>query len=145
MLFRSVILRIQVRQAGDRRYADLLHRLRMRQPTEEDIKLLNSRVGAALPDSATITIIIHRHELRHALNVKRLHSLSEFSGTPVTYCIARERSRVGISHSQVYILRVGHKNVKGDTILPLIPGAPLMVTQNIDRPLGESLYKVSTR
>ena len=106
-----IILRTHVRQAGDRRYADLLHRLRVRQPTEEDLELLNSRVGAPHPDDTAVTVIIRRHELRHALNLKRLHSLSEFSGTPITYCIARERSRVGISHSQVYTLRVGHKNV----------------------------------
>ena len=131
-----VILQTQVRQAGDRRYADLLHRLRIHRPTEEDLELLNSRVGAPLPDSAAVTIIVRRHELRHALNLKRVHYLSESTGTPVTYCVARERSRIGISHSQVYTLRVGHNNIKGDAILPLIPGAPLMVTQNIDRPLG---------
>ena len=123
-----VILRTQVRQAGDRRYADLLRRLRIRQPTAEDLELLNSRVGAALPDSATVTFVVRRDELRHALNLKRLHSISESTGTPVTYCVTRERSRIGISHSQVYALRVGHKNVKGDAILPLIYGAPLMVT-----------------
>jgi hypothetical protein len=134
-----------VRQAGDRLYADLLHRLRIRQPTDEDIELLNSRVGAPLPDSAAVTIVVRRHGLRHALNLKRLHSLSESTGTPVTYCVARERSRIGISHRQVYGLRVGHKNIKGDAILPLILGAPLMLTQNIDRPLGDSLYNESTR
>ena len=112
---------------------------------EEDLELLQSRVGAPLPDFTAVTIIVRRHELRHALNLKRLHSLSESTGAPVTYCMTRERSRIGISHSQVYTLRVGHKNVKGDAILPLILGAPLMVTQNIDRPLGESLSNESTR
>ena len=41
-------------------------------------------------------------------------------------------------YSHHYALRVGHKNVKGDAILPLLPGAPLMITQNIDPALGES-------
>ena len=127
-----------MRQAEDRRYADLLHRLRIRQPTREDIKLLNTRVGAVLPYSASVPIIVRRHELRHALNIKRLHSLSESTGSSVMYCVAKERSRTGISHSQVYALRVGHKGVKGDAILPLLPGIPLMITQNIDPALGES-------
>jgi hypothetical protein len=80
-----------------------------------------------------VPIIVRRHELRHALNVRRLQSLSESTGTLVTYYVAKERSRSGISHSQVYALRVGHKNVKGNAILPLLPSTSLMITQNIDR------------
>jgi hypothetical protein len=128
-----------MRQADDRRWANLLHRLWLRQPTKEDIELLNSRIGARLPDSAAITIIVRRHELRHALNLRRLHHLAKFSHTPVIYSVANVISRGGVSRSKAYRLRVGHKNVKGDVILPLIPGAPLMVNNNVDIPLGTSL------
>jgi hypothetical protein len=134
-----VILQTQLLQAKDQRYAELLHRLCIRQPTRENIELLNTRVGATLPDSTNVTIIVRRHELRHVLNVKRLQSLSESTGTSVTYYVAKERSRSGVSHSQVYALRVGHKNVKGNAILPLLPSTSLMTTQNIDPTLGESL------
>src|SRR5579859_1034321 len=41
-----VILRNQIRQAADPRYAQLLH---FHQPTEEDIDLLNTRVGVPIP------------------------------------------------------------------------------------------------
>ena len=132
-----VVLKEQMRQAGDKRWAELLHRLWLRQPTEDDIKLLNSRIGAPLPDSATITIIVRRNELRHALNLRRLRYVSHSRRTKVTYCVAKEKSRTGVSRSQIYRLRVGHKNVKGDAILPLIYDAPLMITKNIDRPLGD--------
>ena len=131
---------MQMRQAEDQRYADLLHRLRLRQPTKTDIELLHTRVGATFPDSTTVPIVVRRHELRHALNLKKLHFLSESMGIPVTYCVAKEKSRTGMSHKQVYTLRVGHKNVKGDAILPLLPDSPLMITQNIDPTLGESLF-----
>ena len=39
--------------------------------------------------------------------------------------------------SDIYGLRVGHKGMKGDAILPLLPGTPLMLTKNIDIPLGK--------
>jgi hypothetical protein len=40
-----VILRHQIRQAGDLRYAQLLHRLRFHQPTDDDIALLNTELA----------------------------------------------------------------------------------------------------
>jgi hypothetical protein len=129
-----------MRQAGDQRWAKLLHRLWLRQLIEEDIQLLNSRIGAKLPESAPITIIVRRHQLRHALSLRRLFHLARLRRTPVLYSVAKVVSRVGISHSKTYKLRVGHKNVKGDVVLLLIPGAPLMVTSNIDKPLGIFTY-----
>jgi hypothetical protein len=138
-----VILREQMRQAGDQRWADLLHRLWLRQPTQEDIDLLISRIGAQLPDSAPVTIIVRRNELRHALNLRRLHHLARSRHTPVVYSIAKVVSRERVSRHKTYRLRVGHNNVKGDVVLPLIPGAPLMITKNIDKPLGKLPFYIS--
>ena len=45
-----VILKEQVRQAGDPEYAALLSRLRIREPSNEDIETLNSRIGEKLPN-----------------------------------------------------------------------------------------------
>ena len=129
-----VILRKQLRQVGDQR---LLHCLWIRKLTKEDLDLLYSRIGAPLPDSTAVTMIVRRNELRHALNLRRLFYLSEFSGTSITYCIAKIKSRIGVPRSKIYKLRVGNKNVKGDAILPFIPGVLLMITENIDKPLGK--------
>jgi hypothetical protein len=38
----------------------------------------------------------------------------------------------------IYRLRYGHKRIIGDTILPLVPGALLMLNKNIDSALGKS-------
>jgi ATP-dependent DNA helicase PIF1 len=43
-----VILKQQMRQSDDPRYATLLRNLRLRQPTQDDINLLNSRMGVIL-------------------------------------------------------------------------------------------------
>jgi hypothetical protein len=44
-----VILRHHMRHSGDSRYAQLLHRLRFYQPTDDDINLLNTGVGTLIP------------------------------------------------------------------------------------------------
>jgi PIF1-like helicase len=131
-----VILTEQMRQAGDPRYAQLLH-LRIRQPTAEDIQLLLGRIGARL-NSSDVTIVVRRNELRHALNIRMLQRDARSRNIPITYCIAKDEERIGIPRSKFYRLRLGHNNVKGDAILPLIPGAPLMVSDNVDKPLGYS-------
>lgn len=137
-----VILTERVRQAEDPRAAELLHRLRLRTPTQDDIDLLNSRVGAHLRDPNITPIIVRRHKLRHRLNMKRLQFSLRETGTAIMYCVANIKSHSGISLSQIYRLRFGQKNIKGDAILPLIPGAPLMLTKNINRPLGKSFPRL---
>ena len=131
-----VILRKQMRQAKDPRYAELLHRLRLHQPTDEDIDLLNTRINAFLTNDNTAPIIVRRHQVRHAINAQRLHIAAQLAQIPVTYCVAKVVERSGMPLSDVYALRVGNKGMKGDAILPLLPGTPLMLTKNIDIPLG---------
>ena len=131
-----VILYKQMRQAEDPDYSQLLGRMRIRNPTNEDISILHSLVGAPLPDPTTVPIVVQRHRLRHALNIKRVHSLAESSATPIVYCVAKVTKRNGMSLPKVYGLRLGHKRVLGDAILPLLPGTPLMITTNINTPLG---------
>ena len=90
-----VILRHQIRQAGDPRYAQLLHRLRFHQPTDEDIRLLNTRVGASIPSHLDLPVIVRRHKLRHAINIEKIHQLSQETGLPIIYCIANVLKREG--------------------------------------------------
>jgi hypothetical protein len=131
-----VKLKKQMRQAEDPQYADLLHRLRIRQPIKEDIDLLNTRVSAPLLNVTSIPIIVRRHNLQHALNMKRLHLVAESDCQPVTYCVAKIRSRRGMTAKQSYGLRYGMTNILGDPIIPLLPGVPLMITKNIDARIG---------
>jgi hypothetical protein len=72
-----------MRQAEDPRTAELLHRLRLRIPTQDDIDLLTSRIGAHLYDPDVTPIIVRRHQLRHRLNIKRLQLFARKIGRPL--------------------------------------------------------------
>ena len=72
----AVILQKQMCQAKDPRYAELLHRLRLHQPTDEDIELLNARINAPLNNDDETPIIVRRHQVRHVLNTQRLHAVA---------------------------------------------------------------------
>ena len=126
-----------MRQAKDPRYAELLHRLRLHQLIDEDIDLLNTRINASLSNDDETPIIVRRHQVRHAINAQRLHAAAQLTQTPVTYCVATMMKRSGMPLSDIYSLRVGNKGMKGDAILPLLPGTPLMLMQNIDISLGK--------
>ena len=45
-----------------------------------------------------------------------------------------------MSLSEAYSLKGGTKKLKGDGILSVIPGAPLLITQNISSSLGISNF-----
>src|SRR5579859_1714795 len=72
-----VILCKQMRQAGDQHWADVLRRIRVHRPTDDDIQLLNSRIGAPIPDSADAPIVVRRHRVRHAINNCKLKEISQ--------------------------------------------------------------------
>ena len=134
----SVILRHQIRQAGDPRYAQLLHRLRFHKPTDEDIDLLNTRVGVPIPSHLDLPVIVRRHNLRHAINIEKIHQVSQETGVPIIYCVANVLKREGgISMDAALAARYSASgSVVGDAILPILPGTPLMLTQNSNIPLG---------
>src|SRR5216117_1971961 len=126
-----VILRQQMRQAEDPEYAAMLQRIRNRVPSEDDILKLNARVCAPLSDFWNTPVIVRRHSLRQAINRNRVQQASAFSGVPITYCAARIRDREGISLHAGYNICAGEGKTKGDGILCLLPGTPLMVMDNI--------------
>jgi hypothetical protein len=72
--------------------------------------------------------------------MKRLHLIAESDNQPVAYCVAKVRSRRGMKIEQSYNLRYGMTNILGDPIIPLVPGAPLMITKNIDSSIGITIY-----
>ena len=133
-----VILRHQIRQAGDPRYAQLLHRLRFHQPTDEDLDLLDTRVGVAVPSHLDLPVIVRRHNLRYAINIEKIHQVSQETGVPIIYCVANVLKREGgMSMDAALAARYSaSSSIAGDAILPILPGTPLMLTQNFNIPLG---------
>ena len=127
-----VILRQQMRQAEDKEYAELLSRCRRRQPTDEDIAFLNSRIGAALPSHAVPTVIVRRHSVRKAINNIKIVAKSEESGSPITYSVAHIVKRTKMHNDEIFKVAYKERKAGGDAILALVPGIPLMVTTNID-------------
>ena len=119
-----------MRQSDDPEFAAALRRIRFHEPTLEDIEMLNSRIGASLECPISIPIIVRRHRLRDALNKERLQVASQVSDVPITHCLADIKSRTKMSRSEVYNIKGGRSKVKGDGILSVIPGTPLMITEN---------------
>lgn len=105
-------------------------------PIAKDIELLNSRVDAPLECPGSIPIVVHRHKLRDALNKEKLQEASQVSNVPVAHCLVNIIKRNRMSRSEAYCVKGGGAKVKGDGILSVIPGASLLLTQNIDIPFG---------
>ena len=133
-----VILLQQMRQISDLLFSQMLHRIRLRVPTDEDIDLLNSRIGALLPNLSNVPIIVRRHSLRNSINHQKLFALSETTDIPITYCVATILDKHNMSLDEIYQIKSDSKT-PGDAILTLLPGCPLMITKNINRPLGTTL------
>ena len=76
-LFKSLILEQNHRQGNDKPYADLLNRIRVGEQTDEDIKLLKTRVRPANhPDlkRASLYIVCKRRDCAR-INAQYLNSL----------------------------------------------------------------------
>lgn len=127
-----------MRQSEDPEFAAALRRLRLHEPTAEDIEILNDRVGALLESATLIPIVVRRHNLRDALNKEKLREASEVSGIPITHCLANITSHTKMSLSEAYSVKGGRSKVNGDGILSVIPGTPLLITRKIDISLGIS-------
>jgi len=130
-----------MRQAKDQRLANLLSRVHRRYPTDEDLALLCSRVGAPLPSSVLSPLaIVRRNKLRHAINSERLQQMAALNGDEIVYCTAKVLEKAkdmkDSSLNAIYSIRQSSKPRQEDAVLALIPGAPLLITQNIDSSLG---------
>jgi hypothetical protein len=145
LLWRSlnagVILRQQMRQSEDPVWATLLHRLRMRCPTDEDIDLLISRIGAPLTHASSLppAIIVRRHTVRTAINNCKIKEMSDKYNIPITYCVADIVGKTQMHHQEIYEITYPKSKALSDTVLGLLPGVPLMLTKNVDLSLGTLL------
>jgi len=125
----AVTLVKQMRQADDPKYAGSMSRIRIHEPTDDDIELLKTRVSAAIHESAPI--IVRRHAVRHALNLQRMTDIATKTGIPIIHCEARISKRKGLSIREALSSYYNGKKTLGDGILSLIPNAPLVVTKNL--------------
>src|SRR5436309_15157081 len=109
-----------MRQSDDSEFAVALRRIRFHESTLKDIEMLNSRIGASLECSTFISIVVHRHRLRDALNKERLQVVSQASDVPIIHCLADIKTRTKMSRSEVYNIKEGRSKIKGDEILSII-------------------------
>src|SRR5436305_11125594 len=121
-----------MRQLDDSFFAVALQRIRFHESTQKDIEMLNSRIGASLQCSIFISIVVRRHNLREALNKKRLQVISQAFDVSITHCLANIMSRIKMFLLKVYNIKGDQLKVKKDEILSVISEASLMITDNID-------------
>jgi len=131
-----VILKEQMRQSEDLHSAALLSRLQIRTLTDQEIKILKSRIGVELPNMQSVPVVVHRHNVWHAINTRKIQKVESNSNTRIVYCIADVADVKNMSKYQAYQIRFGERGSPLDAILPLFPGVPFMITQNVNRDLG---------
>jgi hypothetical protein len=130
-----VLLTRPMRQAKDAPYADLLSRARFRQPTDEDIETIKSRIGVKLPNMDSVAVTVRRHTLRQAINMRRLREEEAKSNTPIVYSIGKITKRENVRLLDAYQIQFGYRSPV-DAIIPVLPGAPLLVTDNVCKTLS---------
>src|SRR5579859_5861401 len=106
-----VILTQQMRQAGDLEYAALLSRLRVGEPTDEDIETLNDRIGVELPNMESVAVTVRRHALRQAINMRKMRELESKSDTRITYCIGNLAKCHNMSAHEAYQIHSGNTDL----------------------------------
>lgn len=79
-----------MRQISDSEYTAVLSRIQIRQPTSDDIQLLNTRIEVQLQDGPTVLTVVHQHIVQHAINTARLeqHIYYLNQQQSLTYCVA---------------------------------------------------------
>src|SRR5204863_8806937 len=94
-------------------------------------RLRRQKLKEFLPPHLDPPVIVRPHNLRHAINIEKLHQVSEETGVPIIYRLATILKREGGMS-----IDAGSGPIAGDAILPLVPGAPMMLTQKVNVPLG---------
>jgi len=124
-------------QSEDPEFAAALRRICKHKPTQADIDMLGTRVGAPLDYPSIIPIVIRRPKFRTALSAERLQESSQASGIAISRCSAKVIGRPKISLADAYSFKGGAKSLKGDGVLTVIHRGPLLITQNINTSLDK--------
>jgi len=92
-----VTLTQQMRQAEDPKFAEAMAQIHIHEPTDEDITMLNTRIGAPIPDSPAAPIIVRRHYVQDWQSVGpcRVYALAPIR--PIDLGIRILQVRSGIS------------------------------------------------
>ena len=139
-----VVLLTQVmRQSGDgnKRFVDLLSRLRVGKCTDEDYQLLQSRLVTNVRPSwedgewLSAPIIVCNNDTKDALNERAALAFAQRMGRPVHWydCTDSVQGSTlsGIESRYLHRLHSGETNQRLGS-LPLVIGMPVMITQNFD-------------
>lgn len=84
-------------------------------------ELFNSRVGIPIPSYLYPSIIIYRHNLRHAVNIKKIYQVSEI-GIPIIYSIInilKPEDEISIDNA-LGARHSGSDPIMADAILPML-------------------------
>lgn len=142
-----ILLKETMRYANDPLYGSIMGRLRTGKCTEEDWTLLNSRVlreesSKELTDRfiGNVPLVVKGNELRHALNWQSVSSMGKSLGMTPVVCVAKMSPIRGAPFNSAEVrklLTVGdQKTYNLAVLLPLLPGMPVRITQNIAVSLG---------
>ena len=71
--------------------------------------MLNTRIGAPIPDSPLAPIIVRRHYVCHALNLQKLKDTAATNHTSIIHCKAKVVSNHALSMHQLYSIIQGPK------------------------------------
>ncbi|CAF4508019.1 unnamed protein product [Didymodactylos carnosus] len=145
-----VVKLTQQMRTMDQRYSELLDRLRLGTCTREDYALLCTRVVAPnnivkslnLPPWKDAVILVYVNELRTELNgMAVLDKCYEIAGPPVI-CVAEDTFKVetvNVPNFRSHVLSLpDNKTELLPGYLPLVPGMPVLLTNNIADELGIS-------
>jgi hypothetical protein len=69
------------------------------------------------------------------MNQRRLQEADGESDERIAYCVAQVSDVHGMTMQDAYQVQLGIKQSKVDLIIPLIDGAPLLITKNVSKPL----------
>ncbi|CAF5029535.1 unnamed protein product, partial [Rotaria sp. Silwood1] len=151
---RSLILQIncvvkltQQMRTDDPRYLQLLERLRRGECNYDDYELLLTRVMGQssiplLSDSPwnKAPILVFRNEVRTQLNHKAVNHKAEQVGQTLIVCVAQDTCKGKPIEDRALIKKMlelsDSKTEHLPGLLPLVPGMPVILTQNIAIELG---------
>lgn len=142
-----VVLKETMRYKDDPFYGSIMGRLRMGTSSEQDWQVLNRRVltGDSLQQlrsssQGKVPLVVKGNELRHALNWQSVGSVSRSTGITPVVCVANMQPIRGTPFTATEIkalLRTGdQKSYNLAALLPILPGMPIRITQNIAVKIG---------
>jgi hypothetical protein len=83
-----------------------------------------------------VAVTVRRHAVRQAINMRRLWEEGVKSNTQIVYYVVNVSKWEKMRLHHAYQVQFGPHQSPVDGIIPLIEGAPLLVTKNVNRTLG---------